>query len=435
MLGEKNRKAKSGVKPRTTRVRATSAPVQVIRNTYERHPLAIELIPPMSDEQREEVKGSIAGHGMIDPVVTLYEGKIIDGWERYQLCLELKETPRIVDLPEDMDPVVFLTAKNFMRKQVTKTQRAMAADRLANMERGRNKRAKNASSEELQMSVEDAAKLFGVSDRLVHNVRSLRHTWKGRCGGETVLDHMWHGRLSYRDAHDAHEYEWFINHGKKHRRDPEEEHRIRERDYSQVPLETLVAEAERFRADWRSLEQRRAERGVPDYSPPGSRIFKQDEQGYREQKTKKLVLHALRRKDGQADLEDFDREMSRMVREKYRHRADARREITEATKAELLSLRDQIDAAVKIIDEYAMGVVEAETPNDEDVAEEKKRKTKKRSYVPHERKGQNTLIKEANRRRIWEAKRNDGFENEVLTAAEPETGLRDDDEFEEDEEV
>ena len=46
----------------------------------------------MSDEEYAELKRDIAAHGQIE-LVTLHEGAILDGRNRYRACMELGITP------------------------------------------------------------------------------------------------------------------------------------------------------------------------------------------------------------------------------------------------------------------------------------------------------------------------------------------------------
>lgn len=48
---------------------------------YVRHPLAVALALPPTEEQDEALRVSVQQHGVIHPVVIL-EGKILDGWSR-----------------------------------------------------------------------------------------------------------------------------------------------------------------------------------------------------------------------------------------------------------------------------------------------------------------------------------------------------------------
>ena len=68
---------------------------------YQPHPIAL-LYPPMSPEEYEFVKEDIRQHGLKHPIVLL-EGKILDGWQRYQICLELGTKPQMVPLARGRD--------------------------------------------------------------------------------------------------------------------------------------------------------------------------------------------------------------------------------------------------------------------------------------------------------------------------------------------
>jgi len=91
----------------------------------EQHELS-KAYPPMSDEEFQDLKDSIEIVGLLDPI-TIYEEKVIDGWHRYNACLAVSMPHAEVDLPDDVDPVDFVRAKNGpSRRHMTPSQLALS---------------------------------------------------------------------------------------------------------------------------------------------------------------------------------------------------------------------------------------------------------------------------------------------------------------------
>jgi ParB-like chromosome segregation protein Spo0J len=98
---------------------------------YEKHELA-DLFPPMSDQERRELRQSLKQNGLIDSIV-LFERKILEGWHRYTECLALGIEPVFVSFQTmgeyiyGMHPVDYVWAKNFSRRHLNPSTRAALA--------------------------------------------------------------------------------------------------------------------------------------------------------------------------------------------------------------------------------------------------------------------------------------------------------------------
>lgn len=86
------------------------------------HPLA-KRWPRLYDQDFERIVASIAANGLREPI-TLFEGKILDGVNRYRACLEAAVKPTTVDFT-GTDPAAFVRDKNLHRRHLTPGQRAM----------------------------------------------------------------------------------------------------------------------------------------------------------------------------------------------------------------------------------------------------------------------------------------------------------------------
>lgn len=81
---------------------------------YPQHPLA-EIFPEMKKEELLELVNDIRAHGRHEPIV-LFEGKIIDGRNRYRACKIAGHTfvdANFVQLPSGRDPRAFVIARMF----------------------------------------------------------------------------------------------------------------------------------------------------------------------------------------------------------------------------------------------------------------------------------------------------------------------------------
>jgi len=85
------------------------------------HPLA-QHVPEMSPERYKEFRADIEAHGgLTDPIITTYEGKILDGRHRSRACVELG-IPRQFEPYKGTDPAGFIISKN-TRRDLTEDQR------------------------------------------------------------------------------------------------------------------------------------------------------------------------------------------------------------------------------------------------------------------------------------------------------------------------
>jgi len=79
------------------------------------HPLC-ELFPRLSGAELEDLAGDIKLHGLRQ-AITLLEGKILDGGNRYRACLRADIEPRFVEYEGD-DPAAFVLSMNLHRRHL-----------------------------------------------------------------------------------------------------------------------------------------------------------------------------------------------------------------------------------------------------------------------------------------------------------------------------
>jgi hypothetical protein len=88
------------------------------------HKLA-EGFPLMSDLEYDALREDIRRNGQKEPIL-LFEGKILDGRNRYRACLDLKIEPKIEDFKGTAEEAEkFSVSANLMRRHLSKSQKAM----------------------------------------------------------------------------------------------------------------------------------------------------------------------------------------------------------------------------------------------------------------------------------------------------------------------
>jgi hypothetical protein len=135
-------------------------------STLEPHSLA-DLLPPMGRDEYEELKADIVRNGLYAPIV-LYEGRILDGRNRYRICQETGIAPRVFNYLGD-DPVSVVASMNLHRRHLNPSQRAMIAARLADSKPGGDR----TKPQNCGLSHGRAAARFKVSERLVDLASAL----------------------------------------------------------------------------------------------------------------------------------------------------------------------------------------------------------------------------------------------------------------------
>lgn len=148
-----------------------------------------ELFPLIQNADFEEFKIDIAENGLREPI-WLYEGKILDGRNRYRACLETNTELKTREY-EGHDPIGFVLSLNLKRRHLDTAQRAMVASRLANMQQG----ARTDLTEISAMSQPEAAKLLNVSTDSVQFARKVLDQ-----GSEALIQKVDAGELAVSTA-------------------------------------------------------------------------------------------------------------------------------------------------------------------------------------------------------------------------------------------
>src|ERR1700722_5221107 len=140
------------------------------------HRLA-QLLPMMGGKELGALAADIARNGLLRPI-TLYEGRILDGRNRYEACLKAGVKPRFEPCKK-REPLALVISANVMQRHLTDSQRAiLAADLLPRLEseakeRMRQGRAKLPDAKKQGRARDFASDMFGVSARYIQDAKRI----------------------------------------------------------------------------------------------------------------------------------------------------------------------------------------------------------------------------------------------------------------------
>jgi len=137
------------------------------------HPIA-DLFPMFGELELDNLAADIRDNGLKEAITT-FEGKILDGRNRFAACLVAKVEPRMKEY-SGKDPLGFVLSKNLHRRHLSTKERAEIAAKIATMKRGGNQR--NKASNEALLSQQAAAEALKVSrssvQRAANKLRSSK---------------------------------------------------------------------------------------------------------------------------------------------------------------------------------------------------------------------------------------------------------------------
>jgi len=126
---------------------------------------AANIFPLISGDEFDELVEDIRKHGLREPI-KLFEGKILDGRNRYRACLMVQDAAKYETVKTD-DPVAYVVSLNKHRRQLTPSQLSMVGARIkdyyatqAKERQGKRNDLKNIPAN-LPESVGDARDLAG----------------------------------------------------------------------------------------------------------------------------------------------------------------------------------------------------------------------------------------------------------------------------------
>jgi len=127
-------------------------------------------LPLMEGPEFDELCRDISANGLIEPIWT-YQGKILDGRNRYRACMKVGIAPQYREYVGD-NPLNFVISLNLKRRHLNESQRAVIAAKLANMRQGERTDLKPSANLQ-KVSQETAANLLNVSPRLIATVKAI----------------------------------------------------------------------------------------------------------------------------------------------------------------------------------------------------------------------------------------------------------------------
>jgi hypothetical protein len=117
----------------------------------------------------DSLVADIRANGLREPI-TLYDGMVLDGRNRYRACEAARIEPRFFEFDGD-DPLGFVLSLNLQRRHLSEPQRAMVAAEIATLGRGAPKK----SATWRNISQPKAAKRLNVSGRSLQRAAVVRN--------------------------------------------------------------------------------------------------------------------------------------------------------------------------------------------------------------------------------------------------------------------
>jgi len=137
-----------------------------------------EIFPMLSDEELQDLAKNIKERGLQEPI-TLYNGEILDGRNRYSACRIAAVTPKMkVFNGTDEEALQFVASHNLHRRHLTASQRAMIAAKIADMPVGKPAGGKTETTPakkpaKKKTSIASAAKKLNVSPASIKKAKKI----------------------------------------------------------------------------------------------------------------------------------------------------------------------------------------------------------------------------------------------------------------------
>jgi len=129
------------------------------------HPLCV-FFPRIVGPEFEALKADILANGLRQPI-TLYEGQVLDGGNRYRACLEVGVEP-VFEGFQGGDVAAFVLSQNMHRRMLSQGQNAAIIAQVTNWAEANQRGGKRQTDEAATLplaTVADRAKASGTSER------------------------------------------------------------------------------------------------------------------------------------------------------------------------------------------------------------------------------------------------------------------------------
>jgi hypothetical protein len=157
---------------------------------YEFHEYA-NAFPLMEEAELDALAADIKKYGQRDAIL-LYDGKILDGRNRYLACLKAKVEPRVTIWGGDCDLIALVRSKNFFRRHTTAAQRAQIIVELNElMAHGGDRKSKQVATLQLESTQKKMAVEAQVSKRTVSDAVKIK-----RKGVPELVEAVKRGKVS-----------------------------------------------------------------------------------------------------------------------------------------------------------------------------------------------------------------------------------------------
>ncbi len=149
---------------------------------YKFHKVANLL--PLHKAEIEEMAKDIKKNGLLDPII-LYQGKILDGRQRYLACKKIGKMPTYCELDSDIKDIVsFVISKNLKRRHLSLAEKAIVIGEAAALWEEMGKEAKERQGKrtdltsrppglKVRQSRDELGKIAGISGRSAERGRNI----------------------------------------------------------------------------------------------------------------------------------------------------------------------------------------------------------------------------------------------------------------------
>ena len=138
---------------------------------YQQHPLSAAF-PAMAAEDFQGLKDSIENIGVQNPI-TIFDGMVVDGWNRYKAANELGMDCPSKDLDNWIDPVAFVRAQNKDRRHLPLSAWALIEVSLREWKPS-HRPDKGELSSPLLASNQEMADAVGVTKRTIQQAKAVQ---------------------------------------------------------------------------------------------------------------------------------------------------------------------------------------------------------------------------------------------------------------------